>query len=125
MGFIKKVFSGIFGFLGGILKIFGIGQSGYYMEVESSAPPTPAEPPKPAASAPAAPAPAAPVVPVAPVAAVEMPPAPKPAPAKPAPVMDTFATKFLIPTSSGKRRRPGPSLSPFMDMARKVKTPMA
>ncbi|MBD1931048.1 MULTISPECIES: hypothetical protein [Cyanophyceae] len=36
----------------------------------------------------------------------------------------TFAPKYLNPvTSSKSRRRPGPSMSNFMDMARQVKTP--
>jgi len=36
----------------------------------------------------------------------------------------TFAPKYLNPvTSSQSRRRPGPSMSNFMDMARQVKTP--
>lgn len=36
----------------------------------------------------------------------------------------TFAPKYLAPTgSSNSRRRPGPSMNPFLDMARQVKTP--
>jgi hypothetical protein len=36
----------------------------------------------------------------------------------------TFAPKYLIPSASSKsRRRPGPSMNPFLDMARQVKTP--
>jgi hypothetical protein len=35
----------------------------------------------------------------------------------------TFAPKYLIPTnSSNSRRRPGPNMNPFLDMARQVKT---
>lgn len=35
----------------------------------------------------------------------------------------TFAPKYLIPTASSGRRRPGPSMDTFRDMARQVKTP--
>ena len=33
----------------------------------------------------------------------------------------TFAPKYLIPTNSNSRRRPGPNMSTFLDMARQVK----
>ena len=33
----------------------------------------------------------------------------------------TFATQYLMPTPNKSRRRPGPSLSMYMDMARQVK----
>lgn len=35
----------------------------------------------------------------------------------------TFAPKYLVPSSSNSRRRPGPNMNPFLDMARQVKTP--
>ncbi len=35
----------------------------------------------------------------------------------------TFATDYLLPTPSSSRRRPGPSLNKFKDMARQAKTP--
>lgn len=36
----------------------------------------------------------------------------------------TFAPKYLAPTpSTNSRRRPGPNMNPFLDMARQVKTP--
>lgn len=35
----------------------------------------------------------------------------------------TFAPKYLAPSSSSNRRRPGPSMNPFLDMASQVKTP--
>lgn len=34
----------------------------------------------------------------------------------------TFAPKYLIPSASSSRRRPGPNMNPFLDMARQVKT---
>jgi hypothetical protein len=51
-------------------------------------------------------------------------PAPKPAAVTPAlPAETAFASKYLVPTSTSGRRRPGPSMNPFMDMARQAKTP--
>lgn len=35
----------------------------------------------------------------------------------------TFAPNYLLPTASNSRRRPGPSMNMFRDMARQVKTP--
>jgi hypothetical protein len=35
----------------------------------------------------------------------------------------TFAPNYLLPTASRSRRRPGPSMDMFRDMARQVKTP--
>ncbi len=35
----------------------------------------------------------------------------------------TFAPTYLIPTPTNSRRRPGPSMDTFRDMARQVKTP--
>lgn len=40
----------------------------------------------------------------------------------PATAEGTFAPKYLIPTASPGRRRPGPSMDMFRDMARQVKT---
>jgi len=34
----------------------------------------------------------------------------------------TFAPKYLIPSSSSSRRRPGPNMNSFLDMANQVKT---
>ena len=39
------------------------------------------------------------------------------------PTETTFAPKYLAPSTSNSRRRPGPSMNPFLDMARQVKTP--
>ncbi len=39
------------------------------------------------------------------------------------PTETTFAPKYLAPTASSSRRRPGPSMNSFLDMARQVKTP--
>ncbi|GAB4346484.1 MAG: hypothetical protein Fur0042_11950 [Cyanophyceae cyanobacterium] len=78
--------------------------------------PDPKPEPKPAkaAKAPEAKAPAvtAPAAPVAPAIA--------PPPPKPAPVLTTFAPEYLIPTAGASRRRPGPSLTMFKDMARSM-----
>lgn len=34
-----------------------------------------------------------------------------------------FATKYLVPTSNGSRRRPGANMNSYLDMARNIKTP--
>ncbi len=39
------------------------------------------------------------------------------------PAETTFAPKYLTPTNSNGRRRPGPNMNPFLDMARQVKNP--
>lgn len=39
------------------------------------------------------------------------------------PTETTFAPKYLVPTNSNGRRRPGANMSSFLDMARQVKTP--
>lgn len=41
----------------------------------------------------------------------------------PVPTETTFAPKYLIPSSSNGRRRPGANMSSYLDMARQVKTP--
>ena len=142
MGIVKNIFGAIFGAIGGIFKaifgIFGIGkQSEYYLEAEdmdSSSKPqgqpqtaTPAEKPapKPAPQV-SAPAPAAatkteaPADPPKPAAA-----APKAAPVEPIPEpVGNFATDYLMaPSANMGRRRPGPSLSPFKDLAKDMKLP--
>ncbi|MBF2066346.1 MAG: hypothetical protein IGS39_18295 [Calothrix sp. C42_A2020_038] len=35
-----------------------------------------------------------------------------------------FATKYLMTPSTNGRRRPGPNMNPFLEMARQVKTPV-
>jgi len=130
MGLIKTIFGGIFGLIGGIFKgilgVFGIGKkSEFYMELDEAATPTDSVPtPAPkvesaveTASAPVAPAPK---------------PASTPSPAAPAvstapaPPLPSFAANYLGATPGAlKRRRPGPSLSPFRDLAKQVKNPVA
>ncbi|MER3492906.1 MAG: hypothetical protein C4323_11565 [Mastigocladus sp. ERB_26_2] len=39
------------------------------------------------------------------------------------PTETTFAPKYLIPTSTNGRRRPGANMNSFLEMARQVKTP--
>ncbi|PMB26923.1 hypothetical protein [Fischerella thermalis] len=43
--------------------------------------------------------------------------------AKAQPKETTFAPKYLIPTSTNGRRRPGANMNSFLEMARQVKTP--
>ncbi|MFQ3617542.1 MAG: hypothetical protein SNJ57_08995 [Cyanobacteriota bacterium] len=122
-------------------KLLGLGKSSeYFLEAEPSNNDTPAAPVAAAAptkpEAPAtAPAPAAAVATVAPPAtdvttngkapatpAAAAASAPKSMP-EAAPASDqTFAPNFVLLSSSRSgRRRPGPSLNPFLDMARQVR----
>ncbi|PMB00743.1 hypothetical protein CI592_18655 [Fischerella thermalis CCMEE 5328] len=43
--------------------------------------------------------------------------------AKAQPTETTFAPKYLMPTSTNGRRRPGANMNSFLEMARQVKTP--
>ncbi|MCT7967577.1 hypothetical protein NG799_14650 [Laspinema sp. D1] len=130
-GFIKKLFGGIFSFLGGL---FGSKKAGYYLELEESKGSTPAtkpeavqvkkleplptEKPEPAKVSkskttqkkaepkPAAPAPA----PAVAIASSE--------PAKPAPAPKREATPVMVTP----RRRPGANMTSYLDMARNMQT---
>lgn len=128
MGLIKSVFG----------TVFGGKKSEFYMELDeddsSSQPEALPSAPAPAAKA----EPAAAAKPPAQAAAKTSaktqtkPPAKQetkaPAPALAAapaePVPTGFASNYLtsVGTALPRRRRPGPSLSPFMDMAKQVKT---
>ncbi|WOB43448.1 hypothetical protein HNI00_09975 [Thermoleptolyngbya oregonensis NK1-22] len=143
MGLIKKLLGGLFSFLGGLGKLLGLGKSSeYFLEAEPSSSAAAAAPVAEAAPATTeapvaapAPAPAAAVAAVAPpatdvtsngkapaAAAPAQVPAAKPTP-EAAPAADqTFAPNFVVLSSSRSgRRRPGPSLNPFLDMARQVR----
>jgi hypothetical protein len=138
MGLIKNIVGAIFGIISGIVKsvlgIFGIGKkSEYYLEADeadsSSAlqekpqAATKQEQPTPAQENASAPAQATKTE--APAAEAKPAPAPKPVPVQPKPEpIGSFATNYLnAPSSSKGRRRPGPSLSPFKEMAKQVKVP--
>ncbi|WP_413171665.1 hypothetical protein [Anabaena azotica] len=116
-GFIKNLIGGILGFITGI---FGK-KDGYYLELKEEVAET-----KPVAAKPAA-APAAKAEPAkVATASAKAEPAKttKAAPAKPAaPTETTFAPKYLMPSSSNGRRRPGANMNTYMDMAREVKVP--
>jgi hypothetical protein len=166
-GFIKKLFGGIFAFIGGLFggKKSGDNAStapkikkskGYFLELDEAgnaiaqAPaklveavkseltsddkkPEPvkaalakAEPPKAEAPAPAKKPEPAKATSESKNGKVKIEAQPNP----PAPVNNgkaqgdpTFAPNYLLPTASNSRRRPGPSLDTFRDMARQVKTP--
>ncbi len=101
MGFIKNLIAAIVGF---ITDLFGNKGNTYYLELKDEANVTQV--------APAAVAPAA----VAPIAA-------KAEPVKiSVPTETNFATKYLVPKNT-PRRRPGVNMNSFLDMARQVKTP--
>jgi len=137
MGFISKLFGGIFallgGIFGGVFKLFGLGKkSEYFLEADAAtSAPAPAKAPVPAKMTKAetkteTPAPK----PEAPAAAstngkVEK-PAPTVAAATPVaaaePQIKNFATNYST-NGTSSRRRPGPSLNPFLDMAKQMKTP--
>jgi hypothetical protein len=141
MGLIKKLLGGLFSFLGGLGKLLGLGKSSeYFLEAEPSSSAAAAAPVAEAAPATteapvAAPAPAAAVAAVAPPATDVTSNGKAPAAAAPAPVPtakptpedkpaadQTFAPNFVVLSSSRSgRRRPGPSLNPFLDMARQVR----
>lgn len=145
MGFIKKIFGGIFALLGGILKIFGIGKKGeFYMELDEAN--APASEPAKAESKASKPAEKPAAEPAMATATQEKAPqetakAPEPRvisqntaagnPVQSKPVVETkskvsavtnFATDYLVnpKLNNSPRRRPGPSVSPFKDMVREM-----
>jgi hypothetical protein len=137
MGFIGKIFGAIFGFIGAILtfplKLFGVGKkSDFYMEADdaSSGSAAPLEATQKAPEPAPAKATAESAAPSTSAAKPDPEPAMASAPATPAsndPVFSkpvepvTFAPENLLTLkTTGGRRRPGPSLSPFKDMARQV-----
>ena len=109
MGFIKNLIAGIVGFITGLFSKKG---NGYYLELkeEANATPVSAAAPKSTPKPKAAPA-AAKVTKAEPVK-VQVSVATE----------TNFATKYLIPVNS-PRRRPGVNMNAFLDMARQVKTP--
>ncbi|MFQ4137622.1 hypothetical protein PGN35_014995 [Nodosilinea sp. PGN35] len=140
MGLIKSIFGTIFGLIGGIFKsvsgLIGLGKkSEFFMELDesdSNAQPAAQMAPakaeaQPEAAAPAkvtTPAPAKAATKTAAKAPKKETPAPAVAAKAPAePVPTAFASTYLtsVGTALPRRRRPGPSLSPFMDMAKQVK----
>lgn len=145
MGLIKNIFGAVFGLIGGIfgaiLGVFGVGKkSEYFLELDDAATgvkealeaaPKAAEKAlaavgagsseKPAAAKPAAAAKTAASKKSAPAEKPQ--PTPSPVPIS-APAVTNFSTDYLVNAgSNGSRRRPGPSLSPFRDLARQVKVP--
>ncbi len=132
-GFIKNLFAGIFGFFG---RLFGFNKSEYVLEFDSGsatvpaaksqpaqpAKTQPAKPAAPQAKAKAEPAPAQPAKPAAP-AKESKPQPPKAAfQAKATEPVGGFATRYLVPSPTSTRRRPGANMNTFLDMANQVKT---
>ena len=143
MGFIGKIFGAIFGLIGTLFgafgKVLGLGnKSDYYVEVDSSKGAEPAPSVAPVAAAAVATSPVAQAAAPESVKPAASAPAPAPTAVAASPVKQngkavengkaaenvTFAPDRLLTLSStGGRRRPGPSLSPFKDMARQVQRP--
>ncbi|MBD2445633.1 hypothetical protein H6G76_00405 [Nostoc sp. FACHB-152] len=146
---IKNLIAGILGFVTGLLR-GKKGNGGYYLQLDESAEPTPAPTPKPAATTNGTKATAKPPEAEkkpAPVEAEKKPapaakavkakasqngkvatPEPEKAPTavaavKKEPTETTFAPKYLVPSATNGRRRPGANMSSFLDMASQVKTP--
>ncbi|MBD2628735.1 hypothetical protein [Trichormus variabilis] len=136
-GFIKNLIGGILGFFTGL---FRKKDNSYYLELKEEATETKPAAVKPIAATVTTSAPAATEKPAKEKPAKEKPakaksakatktepakaPAPKAEPAKPAvPTETTFAPKYLVPTASNVRRRPGANMNVFLDMATQVKTP--
>jgi len=115
MGFIKNLIAGIVGFITGL---FGNKGNSYYLELKEEAEANVTQVAAPVAAV--APTPAAPAP--APAAAV----AAKATKAEPVkisvPTETNFATKYLIPKNT-PRRRPGVNMNSFLEMASQMKTP--
>ncbi|MFW6358188.1 MAG: hypothetical protein ACOC0N_03090 [Chroococcales cyanobacterium] len=125
--FIKNLFVSIINFF---VALFGGKKSngGYYMQVEDETPEqqpqvTEAKKPEPAKVETPQPEKAEPVnvTTVAPANQPEPPTAAMNGKAEPQP-KDTFAPQYLLPVTTSSRRRPGPSMNMFRDMARQVNT---
>jgi len=113
MGLIKNLIAGIVSFITGL---FGNKGNSYYLELKEEAEANVTQVAAPVAAV--APTPAAPAA-VAPVAAK----ATKAEPVKiSVPTETNFATKYLIPKNT-PRRRPGVNMNSFLEMASQVKTP--
>lgn len=147
MGLIKSVLSFVGSLFGGIFKLFGLGKKdGFFMEFDESSSEEPstetAAAPAPAAAkleeSSAAPMPADSSVATAPSSLTPeqlsnspslnpdkplvLPKSPAELQAKAESRLTNFATDFLVnpKLSNSSRRRPGPSLSAFKDMAKQV-----
>ena len=130
MGFIKNLIGGIISFLAGIFKIFNVfKKSEYFIEAEDA---KSVKTPAPAKSAPAAPKPAQaeslngkvaqPSTTVATAEPLQGKALASVAPqsSQPAPVL--FAPNYQVSVNNvNSRRRPGPSMNRFLDMAKQVK----
>lgn len=126
MAILKKLFSALFGFLGGLL---GLGKkSGYYLELDEA---------KSVGQAPAvakaeSPAPEATVAPPESTPAVAKIEAPVANPLNlPAPTVTTNPEPLtaapetpVVPFFQFARRRPGANMKSFLDLAKQVKTPV-
>jgi len=108
MGFIKNLIAGIVSFITGLFAKKG---NSYYLELKEEDNVTQVPEPIAAQTVPkASPVPVAAKVTKAEAVKIAV------------PTETNFATKYLIPSNS-PRRRPGVNMSAFLDMASQVKTP--
>jgi predicted lipid-binding transport protein (Tim44 family) len=141
MGLVKKLLDGILAFVGGIFGflggLLGFKKSEYYMEMAEEKEKSTVSPAATQLSAQSAAPETAQPSPAkaqsghtksAQVAASVQPKAPAPKPAAQAvataqpPKEVNFATKYFVPSDKNSRRRPGPSMNYFLDMAKQVKS---
>lgn len=137
MGLITKLFGGILAFLGSIFKVFNIFKKSEYFLEADDAKSSVADVPPPKAVKPSSEKKSVEKQPAAAAAKAEpsngkiAEPAATLAAAAPVNVdpkvaeafksTELFAPNYLVSSGSNSRRRPGPSLNRFMDMAKQVK----
>jgi len=127
MGLVQRILGGFFSFLGALFGVitglFRLGRTkdGFFLDLSpesdlssNSVSPITVTPNVVPIPSPAMPTPRE--------RKVEITPPPAPVVPQP-PAIQNFAPNYLISTGTISRRRPGPSLASFREMARQVKTP--
>ncbi|BCX12066.1 MAG: hypothetical protein KatS3mg067_1004 [Thermosynechococcus sp.] len=110
MNLLKKLFGPIFGLLGAIAKLFGLGKKGeFYIELDGNTA-APAAPPTPTKATEPAPTPEPAAAPQPAQAVATAPAEPTPTPVVPS-----------VPYTRFARRRPGANMAAFLNMARQVR----
>jgi len=127
MGLVQRVLGGFFAFLGALFGVitglFGLGRTkdGFFLDLspESDLPTNSVSPITLTPDVVPTPSPA---IPTPRERKVEITPPPVPVVPQP-PAIESFAPNYLISTDTISRRRPGPSMAGFKEMARQVRTP--